>query len=394
MTLKVLQAQPLSPLIRLVDDYLSSCRARGLSPRTDEQYGYALRNVFLAWCATEQVTRLEELDQRTLDRYTAFLLGKQTRSGRPITAHAVHSFIRPLWIMLNWAQREGEPVGARPQLPRREKPIRDVLSRAEIDRLERVMPNERDRLIVRIFGDCGLRLDELTRLHAADVIRSGRQVHFRVRGKRNRVRDVPVPPSLVRRLERFVEARPAARNSDAIFLTHRRHHGVHDALTVVGVYRVVQDAVRRAGFGRPVYPHLLGHSWMTEMLRCGMNPIQLSFIAGASPDVIAQHYAHLTKDDAYEAMLRALATPHPSPATSTTRGPLAPPTRSSRSHTPPNTIDASVRSGCHIQPRCMWPGARASVIEYEATWPEPRQLLSVLSTHQPHPSRHGAHHRY
>lgn len=50
-----------------------------------------------------------------------------------------------------------------------------------------------------------------------------------------------------------------------------------------------------------------------------MNPIQLSFIAGASPDVIAQHYAHLTKDDAYEAMLRALAAPHPSPATFLTR---------------------------------------------------------------------------
>ena len=45
------------------------------------------------------------------------------------------------------------------------------------------------------------------------------------------------------------------------------------------------------------------------MLRCGMNPIQLSFIAGASTDVIAQHYAHLTKDDAYEAMIRALTMP-------------------------------------------------------------------------------------
>lgn len=45
---------------------------------------------------------------------------------------------------------------------------------------------------------------------------------------------------------------------------------------------------------------------MTEMLRCGMSPIQLSVIAGASMDVIAEHYAHLNKDDAYEAMVRAL----------------------------------------------------------------------------------------
>jgi hypothetical protein len=36
-------------LARLVEDSLSSCRARGLSPRTYQQYGYALRNVFLKW---------------------------------------------------------------------------------------------------------------------------------------------------------------------------------------------------------------------------------------------------------------------------------------------------------------------------------------------------------
>lgn len=306
MALNVLQAHPSSPLARLVDDYLSSCRARGLSPRTDEQYGYALRNVFLAWCAREHVTRLDELDRRTLDRYTAFLLQKRTRSGRPITAHAVHTFIRPLRIMLNWAAREGETVAAKPQLPRREKPIRDVLSRDEIDRLERVMPNERDRLIVRIFGDCGLRLNELTQLRPADVVRSGRQAHLRVMGKRRRVRDVPVPPTLVRRLDRFIESRPEERTADAIFLTLRRRHGLHEPLSALGVYQVVRYAVRRARISKPVYPHLLRHSWMTEMLRCGMNPIQLSFIAGASTDVIAQHYAHLTRDDAYEAMLRAL----------------------------------------------------------------------------------------
>jgi hypothetical protein len=55
-----------------------------------------------------------------------------------------------------------------------------------------------------------------------------------------------------------------------------------------------------------VFPHLLRHRWMSEVLRRGMNPMQLSFIAGASAEVIALHYTHLTRDDAYGAMLRAL----------------------------------------------------------------------------------------
>jgi integrase/recombinase XerD len=295
-----------SPLDRLVGDYLANCRARGLSPRTDEQYSYALRNVFLRWCDAEGVTRLDQLDSRTFDRYTSNLLARRNRYGRPITKHAVHSFIRPVRLMLNWATREGEDVKARPQLPRREKPVRDVLTRDEIDLLERVMANERDKLIIRIFGDCGLRLDELTRLEAKDIVRSGRQAHLRVLGKRSRIRDVPIPPSLLRRLDRFAEARPDDRDSDAMFLGCRRRVGIYTRLTDIGVYQVVKDAVHRARIGKPIYPHLLRHSWMTEMLRNGMNPIQLSIIAGASPDVIAQHYTHLNKDDAYDAMIRAL----------------------------------------------------------------------------------------
>ena len=46
---------------------------------------------------------------------------------------------------------------------------------------------------------------------------------------------------------------------------------------------------------------------MTEMLRHGMSPIQLSIIAGASVEVISDHYTHLSKGDAYEAMMRVLS---------------------------------------------------------------------------------------
>ena len=306
MAFQVLPSESRTPLSTLVDDYLVSCRARGLSPRTDEQYSYALRGVFLPWCSGEGVTRLDELDRRTFDRYTSWLLQKRNRYGQTVSKHSVHSAIRPVRLLLNWATREGEKVLARPQLPRREKPIRDVLSRAEIDKLEAVLPTERDRLIIRIFGDCGLRLEELTGLKAGDIVRSGRQVHLRVLGKRARMRDVPVPPSLLRRLDRLIDSRPADRDGDAIFLGHRRRDGMYTGLTHIGVYQVVKDAFRRARIGKAVYPHLLRHSWMTEMLRQGMNPIQLSIIAGASQEVIAQHYTHLNKDDAYDAMIRAL----------------------------------------------------------------------------------------
>ena len=123
----------------------------------------------------------------------------------------------------------------------------------------------------------------------------------------HRLRDVPLPPQLLRRLERFIDRLPTERSSDRIFVSLRLGPvGEYEPLNPNGVFQVVKDASRRAGIKKRVFPHLLRHSWMTEMLRNGMNPIQLSVIAGASVDVISEHYAHLTKDDAYEAMLRVL----------------------------------------------------------------------------------------
>jgi integrase/recombinase XerD len=312
MSPPVITSTPSSPLTLLADDYLSNCRARGLSPRSDRQYTYSIRSVFLPWCDREGITDLAQLDHRAADRFTAELLSRTTAAGQPLSRFTIATYIRPIRLLLNWASREGEAVKARPQLPRRGRPIRDVLSRAELEQLEEAMHRERDKLIIRVFADCGLRLEELTRLKARDLTRGGRQAHFRVHGKRDRIRDVPVPPNLLRRLDRLIAGRPEERSSDAIFLAHRRGRlGVYDALTVGGVYQVVKEAVARAGIAKRVYPHLLRHSWMTEMIRCDMNLVQLSFIAGASPDVIAQHYAHLTRDDAYESMIRALSPRRP-----------------------------------------------------------------------------------
>lgn len=298
-----------TPLERLVDDYLANCQARGLSPRTIEQcYGYSLHHVFLPWCSSEGIADLAQLNGRAVDRFNASLLARRAPNGELVSKHTVHHHIRPVRQLLTWADRIGEPVVAKPQLPKCPKPFHDILSREEIDRMERAAPTERDKLIVRILADCGLRLHELVALTPAKIVRSsGRQTFLRVLGKGARLRDVPIPPVLLRRLERYVDGAPAERASDQIFLTLRRTpNGEFHGITDSGARQTIRDAGKRAGLSKRVHPHLLRHSWMTEMLRRGMNPIQLSIIAGASQQVIADHYTWLTKDDAYDAMIKAL----------------------------------------------------------------------------------------
>src|SRR5215472_16233511 len=70
--LKVVEPAKPTTLEGLVEDYLASCRARGLSPKTiRDNYGYALKSVFLPWAAAEGITDPDQVTSRALDRFTA-----------------------------------------------------------------------------------------------------------------------------------------------------------------------------------------------------------------------------------------------------------------------------------------------------------------------------------
>ena len=101
--------------------------------------------------------------------------------------------------------------------PRR---VLTVLERDEIRAMEDAAGSERDKLIVRVLADTGLRLSELLGLTAGDLIEQGRDRYVKVMGKGSRERLVPLQPALYVRLRRF--AANGARqetSSDRIFTT-------------------------------------------------------------------------------------------------------------------------------------------------------------------------------
>jgi integrase len=73
----------------------------------------------------------------------------------------VHSYARAAKHLPRWSAREGEQVTAKAQRPRLGRRILDVLSRDEIRAMEERADTERDKLIVRILGDTGIRLGGL-----------------------------------------------------------------------------------------------------------------------------------------------------------------------------------------------------------------------------------------
>jgi len=176
--------------------------------------------------------------------------------------------------------------------------------------MEAAAPTERDTLIIRTLADTGMRVGELCGLRAPAVVRNDRRAYLKVRGKGDQERLVPAPPALVRRIERYERHRPNDATSDRLFVALRRSRNRtgHDPLTESGVLQLVHSAAERAGITKRVHPHLLRHSFVTEALRRGMNPIQLTRIIGhESLRMIERVYSHLTPEDGYDALLTMLA---------------------------------------------------------------------------------------
>jgi site-specific recombinase XerD len=299
-------------LAHLVEEFLDSCRARGLSLGTIERaYTYSLREVLLPWCDREGIADVEQLDQRALDRYTAKLLRDGGARGR-LSPHTVHSYVRPVRQFLAWVTAEGERSStAKPQLPRLPRRILDVLSREEIELLEGASSDERDKLIVRTLADTGVRVSEMCALRASDIVegRRGRECFLRVWGKGDRERLVPLPPQLAKRLSRFLKhRRPAVAADDRIFISKRKSaDGSRDPITRNGVLQLLRELRNRAGIVKRVHPHLFRHSFATEALRRGMSPMLVARVLGhTSLRMIENTYSHLNNDDAYDAVIAML----------------------------------------------------------------------------------------
>ncbi|HKF74733.1 MAG TPA: site-specific integrase [Candidatus Dormibacteraeota bacterium] len=229
--------------------------------------------------------------------------------GRRISKAIVHSYMRAINSLLAWARAQGEAGAARGQLPSMRKRVLDTLSREEVQRMEDAAATERDKLIVRVLADTGMRLGELLALRPADVRLEGGKNVIKVRGQGDRECLVPLAPSLARRLRPFIDRGRQDASSDRLFLTLRRGRGRGqlDGLTESAVEQMIRSLGEIASFRKRVYPHLLRHSFATEYLRRGGNPILLQQISGhSSLTMITQTYQYLPLHDAHDELMRLL----------------------------------------------------------------------------------------
>ncbi len=126
--------------------------------------------------------------------------------------------------------RQGRRRSKAAQAPQR---VIEILSRDEVQRIEDRADSERDKLIVRLLADTGVRVGELVKVRQRDLVDRDRNLFLLVRSKGDRERLVPLSPALARRLRRYADrSRPSDTNSDRVLISRRRTlSGAYEAIT-------------------------------------------------------------------------------------------------------------------------------------------------------------------
>jgi len=329
--------------VEVVSGFLRFLAARDCSPNTLMSYAYDLRHLWrflagqdLSWdrfgpqhsialleylrsVPSHRPRRRMTLSVVTLDEdrpATKLAASTVNRILAAVSSFYEYAILSGLWDQANPLEKRADPALARvterhrPFMGRasRQRPIRRAVHIKTVQRVPRPLDDAqlkallaqlrrvRDRAIVLLMLQGGLRPGEVLGLHLADIAYGRRRVVVRHRddhpkGARSksryeRVVDLHEPEALAALSEYVMTARPQDSDSPLVFLIGGRGKRRLEPLGYDGLARMFSRAATRAGIREPwVTAHALRHTHATQMWEGGMRELTLQKRLGhASPE--------------------------------------------------------------------------------------------------------------
>lgn len=246
----------------LLPSWVRSLSAENKAPKTLRTYAEALRllNEFLI--SQGMPTRVSALRREHAEAWLAAILEHH----KPATASNRY---RAAKVFFSWCVEEGEVkvspmVNIKPPIVPEEPPA--VLSEDHLRKLlkateGREFEDRRDRVIIMLFLDSGMRLAELTGLRIDDIDLDANVAM--VLGKGRRPRACPFGRKVAQALDRYLRTRAAHRDAERPELWL----GLAGPMTDSGIVQVVRRRSDQAGIPRfnvHRFRHTFAHQWLAE----------------------------------------------------------------------------------------------------------------------------------
>ena len=298
-------------LSQAIEGFFMARRADGYSPHTLEQYKWAL-DMLISFGD-------KPLRQVNVDDLRAFLAHVQSNPN--LSRTSVFHVWKSIRAFYKWAESEGlserpDKLLTKPRYAHREiQPLSEAEIKAILKAIDRTalskgrrssftMPRStahRDRAIVMLLLDTGIRASELCRLTVQDVDLQASTIAVRpyMSGIKSRPRIIPIGNVAKKALWRYMTTRDTEYRGDELFFSREGHPLNRDSLRLL-LFRLGQ----RAGVSN-VHPHRFRHTFAIQYLRNGGDVFTLQRILGHTTLKMVQHYLALADADTQSAHRRA-----------------------------------------------------------------------------------------
>jgi integrase len=257
----------------------------------------------LYWIRTFLLTEDKSLDKVTKQDVINFLAKHEDLRTKEI-----------IWIKLNnlfnFVERAEVTEDLRPESKKKRNIIKNVLSPKEIQKMIMVCDNLRDKAIISLLADAGLRCSEATAIRIRDLEEDeyGMKLHiFESKTGEGIVRLTNSVPDIKAWLNAFPvrDEHGDIPKDEFLLISFRNQHKGHKGkdFTDTGLRNMLRKIRERAGISKEIYPHIFRHSVGHRMVKEGYKPQDIQKHLRHSSITSTQIYFNYRYEDYEDALL-------------------------------------------------------------------------------------------
>ncbi len=276
-----------------IEAFLTDCRAAGLSPRTIGWYEWNL-GVFCKFAGSRPVDAtlcrefIASLRSRT-ERYVDHPYSPRKSGG--LSPYTIRGYVRTLRRFFHWMVDDERLVvdpSARLAVPKMPKRVPRGITAADFRRLLAVA-NVRDRAVLLILADCGVRVSELCGIRISGI--SLKEFAIRVIGKGNQERFVFLSAPTCEAIKKWLKIRPKT-DLDFLFIGQTGEQFKRGTVT-----EILRRLKKRTGITGRCNPHSFRHAFAREYLLSDGDLASLSALLGHSDLETTMIYSTFAKKE-------------------------------------------------------------------------------------------------
>ena len=272
---------------------------KGLSLKTVENYDRYL-NRFFEFANIKDVGKITEDKLREFRIYLNRQLGVKVKgqSQANLKKNTQNYHLIALRTFLKYMMKRGVTTMTpdKIELAKISQRSLDLISGNELNRLLNAPEGDgvsplRDRAILELFFSTGLRVSELASLNRdLDLSKD----EFSIRGKGEKVRVVFLSESAKEIIKKYLKARKDFDEAMFVQFSNNKSEKKNMRLTPRSIERLVKKYAIKAGISKKVTPHVIRHSFATDLLQNGADIRSVQMMLGHANIATTQIYTHVT----------------------------------------------------------------------------------------------------